>query len=126
MNLATSAPEEDENAEWLPLGVFAIYSEDKEQEPVMILQLAVSKQGTMGGTYHNLAIGTTLPINGRVDLETQRAAWTIGDNKSMVMETGVGNLTQNEATLLVHFGTDRTQKWLLARLEEPKEGEPQS
>ncbi len=55
-----------------------------------------------------------------VDKNTQRAAWTIGDNKSNVLETGVNNLTQDETSVLVHFGTERTQTWLMVRLEDPE------
>jgi hypothetical protein len=35
------------------------------------------------------------------------------------METGIYNLTQEETTVLVHFGPEQTQQWLLVRLEEP-------
>ena len=88
----------------------------------MLLQLAVSKEGAIGGTYHNTAVGTALPVKGRIDSKTQRAAWTMGDYKNTVMETGIFNLTQDESPLLVHFGKDRTQRWLLVRLEEPEAG----
>jgi len=30
-----------------------------------------------------------------------------------VYETGLGNLSQQETQLLVHFGKDRTQQWTL-------------
>jgi hypothetical protein len=56
-----------------------------------------------------------------VDRRTQRAAWIIGENKDTVYETGVGNLSQPETTMLVHAGKDRTQQWTLVRLEQPKE-----
>jgi hypothetical protein len=62
---------------------------------------------------------STLPVFGSVDKKTQRAAWTVGDRKETVYETGVGNLTEAETTMLVHFGKDRTQQWTLIRLEEP-------
>jgi hypothetical protein len=32
------------------------------------------------------------------------------------------NLTQSETSLLIHYGTDRTQQMMLVRLEEPKDG----
>jgi hypothetical protein len=52
---------------------------------------------------------------------TQGAVWTIGDNKDAVLETGIYYLTQDETPVLVHFGTDQTQQWLMVRLEEPEE-----
>ena len=91
-------------------------------EPDMILQLSVSQDGIIAGSYFNSTTETTLPVEGMVDKDTQRAAWTVVNeqNNNPVMETGVYNLTQDEASVLVHFGTDTTQEWLLVRLEEPE------
>jgi hypothetical protein len=124
-DLAAAAPEvADDKVEWMPLGVFALTHEEKG-DPTMFLQLVVSKEGIISGTYTNPLTDTALPIEGMVDQKTQRAAWTIGDNKSTVMETGIYNLTKDEAPVLIHFGKDKTQTWLLVRLEEKKE-EPAS
>jgi len=57
--------------------------------------------------------------------ETQRVAFRMGDNDTLVAETGLYNLTQDEVPLLVHFGTEQTQTYLLVRLEEPAEGDDQ-
>jgi hypothetical protein len=35
------------------------------------------------------------------------------------METGLGNLTQDTAGVLVHFADGDTQQWMMARLNEP-------
>jgi len=35
-----------------------------------------------------------------------------------VIETGVYNLTKDEAPALIHFGKDRTEQWLLVRLNK--------
>jgi hypothetical protein len=56
-----------------------------------------------------------------VDKKTQRAAWTIGDNKDNVMETGFYNLTKDEAPMLVHFGKDKTEQWLLVRMGQDEQ-----
>jgi hypothetical protein len=53
-----------------------------------------------------------------VDKKTQRVAWKIGPNNT-VIEAGLQNLTQDVASCLVHFGTDKTQTWLLVRLKDP-------
>ena len=42
----------------------------------------------------------------------------IGDKENIVVETGLYNLTQNEAPALVHFGPDKVEDWLLVRLED--------
>ena len=64
-----------------------------------------------------------MPVYGSVDRKTQRAAWTVGDRKDTVYETGIGNLTEAETSMLVHFGKDRTQQWTLVRLEKPQDQE---
>jgi hypothetical protein len=63
--------------------------------------------------------GDKSPISGQVDKKTQRVAWKIGSNNT-VMETGLQNLTQDVASCLVHFGPDTTQTWLLVRLKQPE------
>ena len=62
--------------------------------------------------------GTNVPIQGAVDKKTQRAAWTVGKNKNTVCETGLYNLTQDEAPALIHIGKDKTQQWMLVRLKQ--------
>lgn len=121
-DLATSAsPSQTADTEWLPLGVFAI-SRDKATDSNMLLQLAVDKDGVIAGTYFNTATEITRPVKGKVDKKTQRAAWTFGDGKNadVIMETGVFNLTQDQAEALVHFGKEKTQQWLMVRLDQPK------
>ena len=87
-----------------------------------MLQLAVSKDSVITGIYYNDATETERPIEGTVDAETQRAAWTFADGQDthIVMETGIYNLTEDEAAVLVHFGADTAQNWTMVRLEEPE------
>ena len=56
-------------------------------------------------------------VDGSVDKKTQRVAWTMGDNKSTVVDTGLANLTKDEGPALLHFVKDRTEEWLLVRLK---------
>lgn len=101
--------------DWLPLGMFALVNED-EGEPIMYLQLAVDQDGVIAGTYFNTLTDSTLPVFGMVDSESQRAAWSVGDKSTTVMETGIFNLTEDEAPVLIHFGEESRQNWLLVRL----------
>ena len=124
--IADNIPEEvnEEQVEWMPLGVYAITNEEAG-DPNMFLQLAVSKEGYIAGTYYNQSTDTTKPVEGTVDKDTQRAAWTIAGapDGAPVMETGVYNLTQEQTAVLVHFGPEQTQQWFLVRLEEPEGSE---
>jgi hypothetical protein len=52
----------------------------------------------VSGAYQNVLSGEKSPISGQVDKETQRVAWKIGTNNT-VIETGLQNLSQN---VLVH------------------------
>jgi hypothetical protein len=107
--------------EWKPLGVFAMVQGEDQQDANDIFQLAINKDGVIRGNYYNKLSDLTLPVYGQVDRKTQRAAWFIGDKKETVYETGMGNLSQPETSMLVHFGKDRTQQWTLVRLEPPEE-----
>ncbi len=123
--LATSVPAvaNPDQVEWLPLGVFAITKDgDPNAVPNMFLQLAVSKEGIIAGAYQNKTTGKTEAIEGMVDKDNQRAAWTIVDKNTPIMETGISNLTMNETRALMHFADGQTQQWLMVRVEGPQEG----
>ena len=83
-----------------------------------MFQLAVDKDGIIRGNYYDGVMDTTTPVFGSVNKTTQRAAWTIGKTKDRVFEAGLYNLTQPEAPVLVHIGADKTQQWLLVRVEQ--------
>lgn len=117
------AQAQQDSGQWMPLGVFALSSDGGESSPSKMMQLAVSKDGIIAGTYFNTATDQALSIQGKVDRLSQRAAWTIGDNKNTVFDTGIYNLTENQTPVLVHFGTGTTQNWLLVRLDPPKDSQ---
>ena len=118
--LATTGSKADAPADgdWLPLGVFALTKIEQEKSDVTI-QLAVDKQGVIRGNYTDIVTGKTQVVQGSVDKKTQRVAFTVGDNTTNVVETGLYNLTKDEAPALLHFGKDRTEQWLLVRLQNP-------
>jgi len=122
--LATVAPPEDQQmvaeAEWLPLGTFAVSSSEKDVSPHRVLQLAVTREGIVSGTLFNTQTEKTDTIQGKVDKETQRVAFRIGESEDVVVESGLYNLTQDEAPVLVHFAGERVENWLLVRLENPE------
>ena len=118
--LAQSAAAPDpQSGDWMPLGVFALVQQE-QSDPHYILQLAINKTGAIGGNYTDLVSDTTVPVHGALDQKTQRIAWQVGKNKNTVGETGLYNLTRDEAPALIHMGKDRTQQWLLVRLKPPQ------
>jgi hypothetical protein len=108
--------------QWQPLGVFALTKGD-ETVSNDIFQLAINKDGVVRGNYYNALTDAVLPVYGSLRKTTQRIAWTIGDNKERVYETGLYNLTKEETPVLVHFGNDRTEQYTLFRIEQ-KEDQP--
>jgi len=106
--------------EWQVLGLYAL-TKDKEKDATNMLQLAINKDGIVRGNFYNSVSDTTLPVNGSVDKKTQRVAWTVGDNKKTVYEAGIQNLTQEQATCLVHYSDKRTDQLILSRLKEPED-----
>ena len=73
----TSVDADPEKVEWMPLGTFALVRET-DTKPTMFLQLAVSKEGIITGTYSNTTSDSAQPVEGHVDPKSQRAAWWIG------------------------------------------------
>ncbi len=117
-NLANAGSKEPAaDTEWLPLGVFALSHPD-ETKPTQFLQLAIDSHGTIKGNYSNQSIiSNTKTIEGTLDKTTQRAAWRVGGKSGIVIETGVFNLTKDQAPCLVHFEKERTELWLLVRMK---------
>jgi len=123
VQILSSTPEvRDDPEQWMPLGIFAL-TPGAGGALDMVLQLAVNKDGVIQGTYYNATSNVTKPIRGVVDRETQRAVWTFADddNNAVIMETGIYNLTQDQTEVLVHLGKNRTEQWLLVRLNQPQE-----
>ena len=122
--IAASAPQTiPANSEWLPLGVFALTQDGQASgaDPTLFMQLAISKQGVINGTFKNMATGNVQEVEGMADKQSQRVAWGVKDQKWPIVETGLSNLTQDTTPALIHFADGQTQQWLLVRLEEPKQ-----
>jgi hypothetical protein len=81
----------------------------------------VNKQGIIRGNSTDTATNKNQVIQGSVDKKTQRVAFTVGDNTTEVVETGLYNLTKDEAPCLIHFGKERTEQWLLVRLKQDQQ-----
>ena len=107
----------------MPLGVFALGQKDGSVEnSTLFLQLAISKEGIIAGTFQNTATGKSFEVEGTIDQQSQRAAWGPVGESWPIMETGVYNLTENEAGALIHFADGQTQQWSMVRLDDPGGG----
>jgi hypothetical protein len=121
--LAASAPDTPaQDMEWMSLGVFAL-TQDGEASgaaPTLFMQLVLSKQGVISGTFENKTSGESQTLEGMVDKGSQRAAWGVEGKQRPIIESGISNLTQDTAPALIHFADGQTQQWLLVRLEDPQ------
>lgn len=114
---AGASADVSQQGKWMPLGVFAL-SPSGETKSNSVVELAVNKDGILRGNFTDTKTNKSQQIQGSVDKKTQRAAWTVGDDKNTVYDTGIYNLTKNEAPLLVHIGKDKTEQWLMVRLDQ--------
>ena len=118
-NVSPSSESPSGGADWLPLGSFALSRQGNGDKPSQTLQLAVNKSGAISGDLHDATKDTSVPVHGSVDRATQRAAFTLGDKAGVVAETGIYNLTRDNATLLMHQGSEKPQYYSLTRLQSP-------
>lgn len=112
----------DKSVEWKPMGVFSLV-QGQQTNSNMLFQLAINKNGDLGGNYYDVLTNETQQVQGKLNKKDQRVAWTIGKNKDVVYDCGLGNLMADQAPILVHFGKDRTEQWELVRLKHDQ-GDP--
>jgi hypothetical protein len=105
--------------DWKPLGVFSL-TQAGESNTNTIFQLAVNKAGVVSGNYYNTLNDQSTPIKGKVDKKSMRVAFTVGKNKDVVYDTGLGNLLEAQSPILVHLNKSQTQQEVLVRLQQPK------
>lgn len=119
---ANVTPEQAEKIEWMPLGIFA-YAEKGSASNGRYMQLAVSKEGIIGGTYFNENTNTSRPLEGAVDPKTQKAAWTFADglNTDVILEAGIFDFTKDEVSVMVHYGATNNVIVSLIRVEPPEQ-----
>jgi hypothetical protein len=115
---ALPATAQQQKKDWKPLGVFSLV-QGSQTNSTTLFQLATNKKGAIKGTYYNELTQETQPIQGAIDKKNMRAAWTVGNNKDVVYDTGVANLLKGESTLLLHIGKGKTEQFVLVRLPQP-------
>ncbi len=116
--LSTTAKKPSKSDVWKPLGVYSLVEGDQTNS-TMMFQLAINDKGEVGGNYYDMLSDQMQMVKGKLDKKNQRVCWTVGTNKDVVYDTGLGNLERDQAPLLVHFDKNRTQEWLLVRLQRP-------
>jgi hypothetical protein len=109
------------DGDWKPLGVFAMVR-GEETSSHHLFQMAINKDGVLRGNYYDALTDSTQPLHGQVDKNSQRACWTVGDKKAPIFEAGIVNLTNDETTMMVHYGGGKSEQATLFRIEQPEGG----
>jgi len=84
----------------------------------------VTKDGVISGTAFDPKSDAAFNIVGMVDNRSQRAVWSYRDDRDrrLIMESSIYNLTQPEATGMVHYSPNEAGVVELVRLQEPDSG----
>ncbi len=112
---------ESKNEDWMPLGVFAVIAEEGQSQTDKVVQLAINRDGVIRGNFQDMLTDKVTPVTGSVDKSTQRVSLKLEGNDSLIVDTGLYNLTNDEAPVLLHFGTDRQEGRVLVRLNKPED-----
>ena len=106
--------------EWLPLGVFAL-CQSETGDPTMFVQLAISREGIIAGSFANTSNNENLKLQGGADRESSRIAFTIGDVDDVVIETGLADITEDQTGALAHYQNNTRENWLLVKMPPAKQ-----
>lgn len=104
-------------SDWMSLGAFGLVPANHTSATGMV-QLSVSKEGALNGSYIDMLSQASSPVSGAVDKQTQLAAWKISGNDGVVFETAISSLTSDSAPLTVRVGPQQAQQWQLVRAKQ--------
>lgn len=110
------------DAAFLPLGVYSLFPNGQDDANAMV-QLAVSKQGVLRGSFYDLASEQSQAIQGFVDKSTQRAAFRVVPGGKALFETTLVDLTRPQGRISVHSDNGRTRLWTVEREEQGQQQE---
>lgn len=122
-NQIADSGQQTQDEEWLPLGVFAVIASPDQKSAEKVVQLAINRDAAIRGNLQDTLTDQVVPVVGAVDRETQRVALRLEGNDSLLVETGLYNLTNDEVPVLVHFGPDRREDRTFIRLSPPEGAE---
>jgi hypothetical protein len=113
---ARGAAEVGSDTQFMPLGVYAL-GPANQNDATAVVQLSVSQNGILRGSYCDLVSDQGQTVYGAVDKQSQRVAWTVGDNGNVVFQTTLASLTGPSGPVSLLFAGGDTRQWTLARFE---------
>ncbi len=116
--LAQSGGQPADGAEWMSIGVFAL-SPAGGGEATRVIQLSVSREGTVRGTHVDLVSDDAQEVRGAVNKQDLRIAFTIGSSSKVVFQGPLGELTKPEGRITAYFPDGKTAAWRMVQVKQP-------
>ena len=113
---AIGAKDVPNDTQFLPLGVYALAPQG-HNDATAVLQLSVTKDGILRGSYCDLVSDQGQTVFGAIDKQSRKAAWTIGEGGRTVFETTLESLTQTDGQVALEFPGGEVKQFTLARFE---------
>ncbi len=113
---AAGAVDVPNNTQFLPLGVYAL-APAGHSDATAVVQLSVTKDGILRGSYCDLISDQGQTIFGAIDKQSRRAAWTVGTGGKAVFETTLDSLTRADGQVALEFPGGDVKQYTLARFE---------
>jgi hypothetical protein len=105
--------------DWAQFGVFSLIPAG-DKFSTEIFQLAVNRDGKVRGNCYNVMNDQLDKVEGEVDKSNSRVCFTVGKNRTVVYDTGLGNLLSAQSPILIHLDKDRSQQRAFVRLNQSK------
>lgn len=116
---SSGAPSAPADGKWLPLGVFAL--EPPQEGAEQLVQLALGRDGAIGGVAFSKANGESVNVIGSVNQESKEATWSVEGNPTAQYTASLETLTNGKGEVTVETPDGETQAWTAARLKEPSD-----
>ncbi|HIQ20122.1 MAG TPA: hypothetical protein EYH34_02635 [Planctomycetes bacterium] len=99
--------------EWLPVGIFTLYAPG-ETLATRMMELALLKDGRIGGTHYDRLRNQVDPITGSIDRSSMVLRWSVGEQGG-VFEAPLDDLIKPEAGITVRLPDGAVTEWRLVR-----------
>lgn len=104
-----------DQAEWITIGEFALRPAGQAQA-TRVIQLAVSRNGAVGGSHYDLITEQVLDIQGTVDKSNLQVTWTVGAQGKVVFRTPLDELTRSQGKVTAQLPDGQTAAWQTVRV----------
>jgi hypothetical protein len=105
------------DTEWMPLGVFGLMP-DGQAQATRLVQLSISREGTVRGSHYDMVSDDVQGVQGAVDKQALRIAFSIGATAKVVFRGPLGELTKPDARVTACFPDGKTASWRMVQVKQ--------